>query len=913
MLGVRPVALLGFRGFGRASAFRAVHPRSATKFRRKSACPSALQQEDLNENQPQYDTLNNQIAKLQAEVAALTGGQVINCKSPKQVSLAVFGSEQPVNKKALKEAISDSVLPEDKRMLAELILELRSLAGRKDETDSATGSDTESTESAFSIETESALQSEQQSVPSEIDRFVDLSSYEKHIEEMFADKDNKIDIVWKDILLRLSNPVAQKLVAQLRPHCPVGFPNPSDTATFLGFYRKQKENYKQCVILMRCGDFYETFGIDAILLVEFCGLNPMGGRAKAGCPKYNIQATLNDLTNANFRVVVFEEGSDTNVGNAKLSKLKNRFLSQIVTPAEPMYLYNFCMNENGAEILSCSTLSRPYVGVVSTQAGYTVVEVSMEERTVKVSERMTSEAVTCRLSTFPPVDPLFYVPSENEATRPSSSPTPSFVPVGVSYCATPLRIHRISPSLVQREGGGVMDTNRAKNIILKELLRETQVKDEDFSDGGKVGRTRISVKDFKSVESSDEKSMQPLYLETATQLGLTNDPAIPPIVANLLPATSPAAAQRFVKRMLLVPPPPSVADSMRVIVRFFRTEDGSAVPPFSVPPIGKVLLMLHSGEASAQVFGELYRAMQSLIDFIDVLDKDDTIGKSLMTFLAYETGMSSTTETLRAGCHEAMRVIEAVVCLPHHEIDDQVASSFEYIVPPEFFTANERPWRGRVRRAALEETYRLVEDKACRLAEKVANDFWPLSFRSENVSETLNKSKEKNSPVMYDIRNNDICLKEKPKGREKETESDSDDPKYIAQIDRMNKVVSNRHTTRQVRNAVSDYKRACDQACKAVSIELSKLSKKLNDDGHMPAIVQAAHANLILSTAFHHACKANSLGWGVADVYDYSSDSLSSAGHFKNLWPYWMKKSAVDTVANTFELEGMFILTGAIT
>lgn len=47
---------------------------------------------------------------------------------------------------------------------------------------------------------------------------------------------------------------------------------------------------------MQVGDFFEAYGVDAVLLVEYCGLNPMGGKAKAGCPKQNLQQTLDCLT-----------------------------------------------------------------------------------------------------------------------------------------------------------------------------------------------------------------------------------------------------------------------------------------------------------------------------------------------------------------------------------------------------------------------------------------------------------------------------------------------------------------------------------------------------------------------------------------------------------------------------------------
>jgi hypothetical protein len=54
------------------------------------------------------------------------------------------------------------------------------------------------------------------------------------------------------------------------------------------------------------------------------GLNAMGGKAKAGCPKQNIQATLNSLTDAGLSVAVQEEIQDVEETNRKSTKLKHR-------------------------------------------------------------------------------------------------------------------------------------------------------------------------------------------------------------------------------------------------------------------------------------------------------------------------------------------------------------------------------------------------------------------------------------------------------------------------------------------------------------------------------------------------------------------------------------------------------------
>ena len=83
--------------------------------------------------------------------------------------------------------------------------------------------------------------------------------------------------------------------------------------TFLQYCRNAKRNlHPHAITLVRCGDFYETYGIDAIMLVEHVGLNPMAGKCKAGCPYRNVQSTLDALTNAGFTVAVHEENEPRN-------------------------------------------------------------------------------------------------------------------------------------------------------------------------------------------------------------------------------------------------------------------------------------------------------------------------------------------------------------------------------------------------------------------------------------------------------------------------------------------------------------------------------------------------------------------------------------------------------------------------
>ena len=40
------------------------------------------------------------------------------------------------------------------------------------------------------------------------------------------------------------------------------------------------------------GDFYEAFGVDAVMLVEYAGLNPMGGKCAYPYPTLSLSLIL---------------------------------------------------------------------------------------------------------------------------------------------------------------------------------------------------------------------------------------------------------------------------------------------------------------------------------------------------------------------------------------------------------------------------------------------------------------------------------------------------------------------------------------------------------------------------------------------------------------------------------------------
>jgi DNA mismatch repair ATPase MutS/predicted GIY-YIG superfamily endonuclease len=860
-------------------------------------------------------TTGNDFDNLMREITALNHGTPINVNSHKQVSTAVFGHAQSSSKDILQQAALGKFdnLSNNQRKIATLVCQCREvLSARR-------------TNLALEVDKMPLLTDEDGGKEN-----IGSSALDQTIREMFKSKKSKLHSYWKEPLLQLTRPTSKALVYQLDADtCPMAFDplaspfnslrGDGSTATttiagkkgsFLYYCRQQKEKHPDAIILTRCGDFYETFGVDAIMLVEHCGLNAMGGKSKAGCPVRNIQATLDCLTTQGFRVAVYEEAADTDssmgaaaTGGSK-SRIKNRFLAQMVSSASPTYLYDLLLMEN-ADALVVGPPSRPYMGVLSLAVGYTLVECSIEERTVRVSERMTAEAVSCRLAANPPADPLVYVPSAAEytATKDGRYSLP-FLPSEKELISTGpgarLRTRIVPPTLVEVPKAGVSDVDRAKSTIVSTFLQLVEGAIDESS-----AQRRATVDDFLCIPSSANNEActiytNPLYLETAKQLGLMHDRSIPSLISYILPESAPAATRRFLRRFLLTPPPPMVAEAMRELVGFLKT-DGAAMPPLTVPPVGRILALLRVGQASAQVYGELLAALNTTSVLLDAFHEQSALVKSLMVLLKYESGMAANASSLRFRCDEAIAAIESIVSPLHHchprrvgHVSDRI-SYFGDIVPGAFFERNESPWRGRVREESVPEAYARVQEAAQKLAEAVAKDYW-----GKTLAEVQEEAKGAKSLIVQDLFNNIFSLKSVP-AHAKAFSKDL----YVHPRDRFGKILSNRYTTENVQEAMSEYVEACERAKQSVSSVLVKLSNTLFDDGHIPAVVQAAHANLILSAAYFHAVKSNVLGWNIVEMYD-SCDN-GAACQFINLWPYWIDRS--DAVANSFNMTGLWLLT----
>mgnify|MGYP006154494769 CR=1 FL=1 len=97
------------------------------------------------------------------------------------------------------------------------------------------------------------------------------------------------------------------------------------------FFSEQKSNYPCDVLLLENGKFFDTHGIDALMLVEHCNVVSFGNTLRAGIHSDNMQRSCDQLLEAGLTVVIFEQ-----IGTGKNANTTRIFLQKI-SPLQPTY------------------------------------------------------------------------------------------------------------------------------------------------------------------------------------------------------------------------------------------------------------------------------------------------------------------------------------------------------------------------------------------------------------------------------------------------------------------------------------------------------------------------------------------------------------------------------------------------
>ena len=660
----------------------------------------------------------------------------------------------------------------------------------------------------------------------------------------------KVDAYWVQQLQAVRRPAARSLICQLVSCNELGFEGATEVkkGTLLEYVLQQKKKYQNKVILTRVGEFYETYGVDAVMMVNFCGLNAMGGRPKAGCPARNVQATLDGLTDAGLSVAIFEEINDVDINRIRrqTQRIKPRALTQIVSPSSRTYIHDLCLRSEDIDFRD----GRPVLGVHCSATGYSISEIYSDERVMILSERLSKEAAKSLIDFTGPAGTVY----------------------------------------VQ---GKMSDFDFLRSYTI-EALADYSPKDFHSQVLRRVGEAlEVDVSVFRVISRLPSSRPRPLYSSTAAQIGLLANQNIPDLVAEILPKSKSMHSTKFFRRWLLHPPPYKLADSMQSLCRVLGEDIYASLPEIYPVPIGKTISLLLARQSNTALFRDIQQCLEGTLLMLDPQSTHiySSINIPMAELASYESGFVINPTELY---HKVLKICQQIrkVVLAQDEIESDICTSDPFgRIPDTFFVRNELEFRGCVvaspERKEIESAYSKVALAARELCQIVEDDF-PSS-----------------QEVMYDVHNNLIMFKDN--GSQSEDEKSEHDVERV--LDRYNKVIPRRLTTSRAKHAISSYINSCHDATAIVKRALQTLSSELLTD--ITSIVQCSHWAVILEAAISHTIASKRKGWSLPLLVDnFGQDKTHQSPndmYLQELIPYWLQRG--QAVANTLELSGLFLLS----
>lgn len=614
---------------------------------------------------------------------------------------------------------------------------------------------------------------------------------------------------WRFELARVDRAEALRLISRLGGDDLLGWLRSTVGDSATGLYKQVlgwRRELQDCVMLVQVGDFFESWGVDAVMLVQWCGLRAMAQKPRAGFPASaaGLQQVLDALTNSGLSAAVFVQTGAP--GTAK----QPRTLRQVVTPGTPTYLYGYELTKAKEETEFLE--GKPFVGLRLCSDGILYVELRPSRREVYFREGVTPEGVEALLA-------------EN------------------SGIAEPIFLHGVPGSVAQvRKWNWI--PRQHKWLSLPDDLTERQFVDA-------CCRTLCTLlhqpvePEFHRIRLDSRGAMQPLTLATAANLGVLPRRGVPSLVDHMLDKDAPAASRRFARRWLLAPRSEPQVLAMRKLISAMLSERSLALPPFSnVPSVAKVVAYISARTAAPRLLRDLRKCCQNMLALLSD-GRYQSILAPLLLLVAAETGNPQIRHSF------LVKELEKVVAT----VDEWLAGESDHNDPlsdltvvggvvtqsalSRFAEANEG-FRGVVATSQplVAEAYEDV--KRCR--DKLCAGLLDLIRKSNGPTEDI---------LVYNPFDNDLCLKFKPENM-----------KSTLAHDRKGKAKSSRYTTSGLSTALQQYLKAT-QAADIVRREcLYQLSVLLGM--HLPAIRAALTMNEIVVTVHRHVGFASARGWQLA-------------------------------------------------
>ncbi|DBB15379.1 TPA: hypothetical protein ACH3X3_003613 [Trebouxia sp. C0006] len=231
--------------------------------------------------------------------------------------------------------------------------------------------------------------------------------------------------------------------------------------------------------------------------------------------------------------------------------------------------------------------------------------------------------------------------------------------------------------------------------------------------------------------------------------------------------------------------------------------------------------------------------------------------------------------------------------------DSKAAKGGGMEVLGKLFLSNEE-FRGRVRRAHIADEIEAVEKAGSAVEETLFRAFQAICEYSEQHDPS-----SKRPTLIFDPVNSAVWIK-LVKGSQAANQAEAFN--LVHPHDRNGKPIADRHCTREVEEALNDYRAACDTARAAVRGQLRLLAETLQES--LLQIVAASTFAIIAAALECHVNEASRRGWTLPSQLAKGAVPEGQGMKVEGMWPYWLDGHATNTVKNSFDMSSMYLLTG---
>lgn len=440
---------------------------------------------------------------------------------------------------------------------------------------------------------------------------------------------------------------------------------------------------------------------------------------------------------------------------------------------------------------------------------------------------------------------------------------------------------------------------------------------------------------------------RPLYYSTALNLGLHRARGIPSLLDSMIPAGAPLTARRWLRKLLLLPPPPTVGQAIQAACHALN-ESTYPMPSYPAISPANVVLKIRSRQANDVFFRELH-ALVKAVGLTCASPAYRQFAESLLVAVASETGHKLETSKIARSCNIALSQIHNVILdeddygirnirnrwqdssletddLPDEDSFDRAVlndnnkigclaekSGLDPLI--RMFSANE-DYIGKVRieriatiDAAVKAAKHNVESEAFKLLSIGLDAAQSHNFAKKESKPS--KSSRGNYPsLFYDVNNNAVWLKV-PRGKFSIGRiTELEHPR-----DRNGKLESAAYSTASLEDAQNEYRRLCSDARDAIRKELRELSKRL--EPILSDLASIAMFAVIASALDTHMREAKRRNWSLPQLNygstQFQSSTTTSIEDFSidEFWPYWLdaRPGYGEVVKNTLSLKvGLLIM-----